>query len=78
MIEKIPVLTVSGASRNRNLIKLHQALGLDISSQTELSYFQTEAGPGGEGAQLWAGTRWRSEGGDVVRRHHQERRGRPR
>ena len=74
MIEKIPVLTVSGANRNRNLIKLEVT---SPSSRLTSSYLQTEARPGGEGSPLWARLGTGSEGGDVVRGHHQECWGRP-
>ena len=52
--------------------------GSDISSQVDLTYFQTEAGPGGAGSERWAEIRPRSEGGDAVRGHHQECGGGPR
>ena len=74
MIEKIPVLAVSGASRNRNLMKLSSLLSLTA----KLTYFQAEARPGGESAERWTELRARSEDGDGVCGRHQERRGGPR
>ena len=45
---------------------------------SDVSSLQTEAGPGGESAELWARLRAGAEGGDAVRGHHQECGGRAR